>query len=339
MKTKQLIYKLSYLLFLGAFVGLMTACEDDEIGTTDRFELSVNNVPDTVAWGRDIPLEIIAANADQIQITLTQEGVPAEALHEETIETESGKLVYNASISVPADGSWEGFYVIDVVAYKGSETSTETRTLYIKEGERELYLVGGSSEVGWTPANGIKLIRHEWEHPDTKDVFVYHDIFTYLTVEGDGFKVLPSTTSDFEGAIGLDGEEMSNEEAVGNFTVEEDGFYRIRFTEDNAAPLGFSSYEIVKSNWGIIGDATPGAWDNDTDMVGPSAKGDYKWTVTLALLPGELKFRENDSWTVNVGGPMDNMTFDGPNYVLDAGGTYKVTLDLDPKKGYSFTIE
>lgn len=332
MKTKDLIYKLSYLLFLSAFVGFMTSCEDDDIGTIDRFELSVSDVPDTVAWGRDVPLKIIAANAEKIQITLTQEGVPSEAVHEETIETEKGRLVYSASISVPADGSWEGFYVIDVVAYKGNETTTETRTIYIKEGERELYLVGGSSSVGWEPSNGIKLNRHEWEDN------IFHDIFVYLTVDGDGIKVLPSTTSEWNGAIGLADGELTDEDASGNFTVEEDGFYRVRFIEDNAAPLGFSGYEIVKSNWGIIGTATPGGWDDDTDMTGPSSKGDYKWTIDINLLPGEFKFRENDGWDVNVGGPMDNATFDGANYELAAGGSYKITLDLDPK-GYTFSIE
>ncbi len=332
MKTKQIIYNLSYLLFLGAFVGLMTACEDDEIGTIDRFELSLGNVPDTVSWGREIPLKIIAANAERIEVSLTQEGVPNEPVHEQTIEVEPGVLIYNIAISVPADGSWEGFYVIDVVAHKGNDISVETRTLYIKEGERELYLVGGSSSVGWNPSGGVQLNRH------VKDGDIFHDIFIYLTVEGDGFKVLPSTTSEWNGAIGLADGALTAEDASDNFKVEEDGFYRVRFIEDNAEQLGFSGYEIVKSDWGLIGTATPGGWDNSSPMTGPASKGDYKWTININLLPGEFKFRENDDWAVNVGGPMDNLTFDGDNHTLAAGGNYTITLDLNPA-GYTFSIE
>lgn len=336
MKTKHLIYKLSYLLFLGAFVGLTTACEDDEIGTIDRFELSLSNVPDTVGWGMEIPLKIIAANAERLEVTLTEEGFPGEPVYEETIEVEPGKLIYNIGIDVPADGSWEGFYVVDIVAYSGGATSSETKTLYIKEGDRELYLVGGSSSVGWNPAGGLPLTRHEKE--EDGEIVIYHDIFIYLTVDGDGFKVLPSTTKDWEGAIGLSDGTLTAEDEADNFKVEEDGFYRVRFIEDNEASLGFSQYEIVKSNWGIIGSATPGGWDDDTDMTGPTSKGDYKWTIDINLLPGEFKFRENDAWDVNVGGPMDNLTFDGSNYTLDAGGNYTITLDLNPA-GYTFSIE
>lgn len=336
MKTKYLIYKLSYFLFLGAFVGLMTACEDDDIGTIDRFELSLASVPDTVSWGREIPLKIIVANADKIEVTLTQEGVPSEPVYEQTIEVEPGKLIYNIGIDVPADGSWEGFYVVDVVAYSGNDISVETQTLYIKEGERELYLVGGSSSVGWNPSGGLPLNRHEKEQDGS--IIVYHDIFIYLTVDGDGFKVLPSTTKDWEGAIGLAEGELTDEDGAENFKVEEDGFYRVRFIEDNSKTLGFSGHEIVKSNWGIIGTATPGGWDNDTDMTGPTSKGDYKWTVTMNLLPGDFKFRENDAWNVDVGGPMDNLTFGGSNYTLEAGGNYTITLDLNPA-GYTFSME
>lgn len=332
MKSYKLIQKLACLLFLFCVAAFMTSCEDEEVGI-DRFEVSVSELPDSVSGGQSIPLKIIAANAESIQIIVTPEGLPDEVAYEESIEAEGGRFVYNVNIRVPAD-DWKGYYVIDMIAHSGSETATETRTVYIKEGERELYLVGGSSEVGWEPANGIKLNRHEKDVDGV--IHVYHDIFTYLTVAGDGFKVVP-TRAGWEGAIGLDAGEMSNEEGVGNFTVEEDGFYRIRFEEDKAAPSGFSSYEIVKSNWGIIGSATPGSWDNDTDMVGPDSKGDYSWTATITLVEGEMKFRENDIWDVNLGGSESALTFDGANIPMTAG-TYTITLNLDPE-GYTFTVK
>lgn len=46
--------------------------------------------------------------------------------------------------------------------------------------------------------------------------------------------------------------------------------------------------------WGVVGDATSGGWDKDTQM-------DYDattrlWTVTTSLLDKEFKFRSNNNW-------------------------------------------
>src|SRR5690606_7454494 len=151
-----------------------------------------------------------------------------------------------------------------------------------------------------------------------KDGTAFHDIFLYLTTSGDGFKILP-TQIDYAGGIGQKEGELSNEEDASNFTVEEDGFYRIRLTEDTEASLGYGDLEIVKSNWAIIGDATPGGWDNDTDMTGPGSRGDYVWSITLNLLAGQFKFRENDDWAVNLGGTESELTFDGANITVSEG--------------------
>lgn len=330
MKLNHIINKLCLLIAVCFIAGFFSSCEDDDIGTIDRFELSVDDVPDTVFFGREIPLKFIIANAENVQITVTKEGVPGEFLYNETVDAEAGKMVYSQNIPVPSDGSWQGFYVIDVIAHSGGSTSSETKTLYIKEGPRELFLVGGSSEAGWEPTKALQLNRHE------KDGIAYHDIFTYLTSEGDGFKILP-TQIDWTGGIGQIEGELSNEEEASNFTVEEDGFYRVRLTEDTTAPLGYIDLEIVKSDWGIIGSATPGGWDNDTDMTSPEGKGDYTWSITVELLDGEIKFRENDDWAVNVGGTESELTFDGDNIAVSAGN-YTILLNLDPD-GYTYSLE
>lgn len=330
MKLNNFKNKLSLLVAFSLAVGLFTSCEDDDIGTIDRFELSVEEVPDTVLYGREIPLKIIVANAENVQVVITQEGIPGEILHDETIEVEANRMVYNVGVKVPSDGSWQGFYVIDIIARKGDETSTETKTLFVKEGPRELFLVGGSSEAGWEPTKAIKLNRHE------KDGVAYHDIFLYLTTAGDGFKILP-TQIDYVGGIGQKEGELSNEEDASNFTVEEDGFYRVRLTEDTTAPLGYTDLEIVKSNWAIIGSATPGGWDTDTDMVSPGSKDDYVWSITLDLVAGDLKFRENDDWAVNLGGTESELTFDGANIAV-AAGNYTISLSLEPD-GYTYSLK
>lgn len=79
---------------------------------------------------------------------------------------------------------------------------------------------------------------------------------------------------------------------------------------------------------GIIGSATPGGWDEDTNMFYSEADGVF--FTTLDLVPGEAKFRKDDDWVVNWGAmdfPSGIGTQDGPNIPIPSAGTYYITLD------------
>ncbi|NNE27305.1 MAG: SusF/SusE family outer membrane protein, partial [Saprospiraceae bacterium] len=85
----------------------------------------------------------------------------------------------------------------------------------------------------------------------------------------------------------------------------------------------------VMSPIGIIGDATPGGWDNDTDMYNDSSDS-TKFFIELSLNAGEAKFRKDDDWAVNWGSdefPMGIGTQDGPNIPVSKAGDYRITLD------------
>jgi starch-binding outer membrane protein SusE/F len=91
-------------------------------------------------------------------------------------------------------------------------------------------------------------------------------------------------------------------------------------------------YNFIKvdpfTSMGIIGSATPGGWDNDTDMVQDSADVNI-WRVNINLTNAEAKFRANDAWTINWGGkgfPSDKGTQDGPNIPV-VYGNYNVTFN------------
>lgn len=92
---------------------------------------------------------------------------------------------------------------------------------------------------------------------------------------------------------------------------------------------------------GIIGDATPGGWDVDTDMrLADAAKVDKStWTVTLYLIGGsKVKFRANDGWNDNWGGPTfasGTGTPGGADIVVPTSGYYKATFN-DESGEYSF---
>ncbi|MFN7117910.1 MAG: SusF/SusE family outer membrane protein [Saprospiraceae bacterium] len=101
-----------------------------------------------------------------------------------------------------------------------------------------------------------------------------------------------------------------------------EAFYTITFNDRTR----IYSIEFVKfPSIGIIGSATPGGWDADTDMTD---KGDGTFQLLIALKDGEAKFRANDSWDTNWGGgdfPKGIGTQNGPNIPVKAG-TYKVTF-------------
>lgn len=119
-----------------------------------------------------------------------------------------------------------------------------------------------------------------------------------------------------------------------NIPVGEAGNYIITF---NTNTLEYSfvlivPYDVVS----IIGEATPGGWEADTDME-RDANDESIWKLRVVLTTGEAKFRANNDWAVNWGGgdfPNGVATLDGPNIPV-AGGEYRVTFNSTTGE-YSF---
>ncbi|MRR20164.1 SusF/SusE family outer membrane protein [bacterium] len=101
-------------------------------------------------------------------------------------------------------------------------------------------------------------------------------------------------------------------------TVEDD--YAI--TLDLSQPL---AYTYRADRWGVIGDATPGGWSDDTNMTWDAVNG--RFTVTLNLTAAAFKFRANDAWDYNLGGSMSALTPGGDNIPVPSAGNYTITLN------------
>lgn len=89
---------------------------------------------------------------------------------------------------------------------------------------------------------------------------------------------------------------------------------------------------------GIIGDATPGGWGEDTDMTDI---GDGVYEITIALEAREAKFRADDAWDVAWGSTdfpsgTGDVTGGSPNIPIAEAATYKVTFDT---KDASYNFE
>ena len=87
-----------------------------------------------------------------------------------------------------------------------------------------------------------------------------------------------------------------------------------------------NAYTYSANRWGIIGDATAGGWDNDTDMIWDAANQVFTLTLDLKSA-GAFKFRANDGWDINLGGNLNALTSGGDNLTIAANGNYTVTLN------------
>jgi hypothetical protein len=188
-----------------------------------------------------------------------------------------------------------------------------------------LYLVGGSTVAGWTPGNSVQFVKKA----DGK-----FEIYTYLTSGGGGFKFLQ--VKDWAGDWGkADQAGKIEQEGEDNVSVDVDGFYRITVDFVNM------TYSVVATNWGVVGSARTGTdagWNTDDDLTFVGGLGSYTWTKTMTLFNGEIKFRANDSWDINMGsdGTASGIVEPGGNIAVTAG-TYKIELNLNPS-GYTYTL-
>jgi hypothetical protein len=122
--------------------------------------------------------------------------------------------------------------------------------------------------------------------------------------------------------------------------------FRIKATNEagnviysNVATVSVTPY-VAYNAIGIIGDATAGGWDVDTDMYRPDPTKPTEWTVTAYLVGGKsLKFRAEDKWDNNWGAatfPTGTGTQNGPNIPVTNSGYYKITFNAGTG-AYTFT--
>jgi len=98
--------------------------------------------------------------------------------------------------------------------------------------------------------------------------------------------------------------------------------------DDYAITLDLShpnEYTYRADRWGVIGDATPGGWSDDTNMSWDAVNGVF--TVTLDLTAAAFKFRANDAWDYNLGGSLIALTAGGDNIAVTEAGNYTITLN------------
>ncbi|MCE5179517.1 MAG: DUF5115 domain-containing protein [Porphyromonadaceae bacterium] len=235
----------------------------------------------------------------------------------------------------PVDGNTnlEGDIILaDAQAMRVTEPGWVKITLNMMEytytidiiGEMNLTLYVPGGHQGWNPATAPTLYSRNFD-------FKY-DGFVYFPDANTEFKFTsePSWSGTNYGDGG--GGTLSTDGGAGNLKTSEAGMYRL-----DVNLSGSPVYTMVKTEWGLIGDATAGGWNDSTPMTyNPVTK---LWSVTTTLLADKkFKFRANNGWDINLGGELNNLSYGGGDIPVPAPGTYLITLDLSDATQFKATM-
>lgn len=198
----------------------------------------------------------------------------------------------------------------------------------------QLYLVGSATETQWDNATGGALFRDDSNEDEY--VFYYTGYFTA------GELKFLSTRGAWQPQWGGAGGVLAVNDGTGSdpaaIVIDAAGYYTVVV---NTTAMTYSvtpfdaSAAVVYPTIGIIGDATPTAWDSDTDMTNSTANPHIWKLSNITLGVGGAKFRANDGWDINWGAtgfPTGVGTQNGANITIDADhtGTFEVWFnDLD----------
>ena len=210
-------------------------------------------------------------------------------------DNKSGKLDPNAANNI---ASAKGYYKLNV------NTTTMTYTAVATAWG----VIGDASPQGWNDETALT-------YSPTQRVWQGAMHLTAATIK---FRA----NHDWNYNYGSDKADGTLGAGAANIPVSLESDYTI--TLDLSHP---NAYTYSANRWGVIGDATPGGWNTDTNMTWDAVKGVLK--VTLNLTAGSIKFRANDDWAINLGGAnLNALTQGGDNIAVAAAGNYTLTLDV-----------
>ncbi|NMH27540.1 pullulanase X25 domain-containing protein [Flavobacterium silvaticum] len=347
---------LNKIMVIAAIAFLGVSCDDAELTTLAKvsFEEPVIATPNTLAITSDNQYQnIVTVSWPHVQF-------PIDA-------PVTYKIQFDVATDTIGDNAWENAITLDAgedvlsKSFLGDEINNMAHTLGLVsdvQGELVVRVEAYMDRSVFSSATTILVVPftepiafgqvyvpgqyQNWQ-PATAATLAAISSGVYQ-----GFLTFPAGQLEFKFTTGPNWDQPYGGDANGNLTspginnlhVPAAGTYQITLN------LNTMSYTAVPYSWGVIGTSTVGQWNTDTDMV-----WDYQnhiWKFTGALVPGALKFRLNDSWTINYG-PNNSTDFvvflDNPGaHTIDVAGTYIVTLDMPdatvpPSAAYTVTLQ
>ncbi len=221
------------------------------------------------------------------------------------------------------DGGWGGTRTTSAIVAKFPAIGGGNVLVEPNEGNTGTYpaLQVPGSYQGWDVANTETVVASPNSDGNYEGYFWFDAGTEFKFTDGPAWDVNYGDTGA-DGTLEAEGD---------NIVIAEAGYYKIN------VDLNTLTYAMQQTDWGIIGSATAGGWDSDQNMTYDTVEG--AWTITAALVAGELKFRANDDWAINLGdeGADGILTQEGANISIPNDGTYLVKLYID-KPDYTYSI-
>jgi starch-binding outer membrane protein SusE/F len=180
------------------------------------------------------------------------------------------------------------------------------------------------SHQGWNPGTAPKV-------SSVNDNGVYEGYVNFPDAQNN-FKFTPEPNWDNDFGGTSSGNKGTLAPKASDLQVNGAGYYLLK------ANTNQMTWEAIRTTWGVIGSATAGGWDSDQDLTYNAAE--QVWKATLNLTAGEIKFRANDDWGINMGddGPDGLLEYGAANIVIAEAGQYEVILNLSNPGNYTYSI-
>lgn len=321
-------------LFVSFIASLLFSCEKDE----DR--AVIGNVTEGLLRSDKTDLTLAQENADQTAVTLSWDDPsygPNLALANQLEIALEGTDFQNAKAVDLAAGSSSISYTVqdfNALLLNAGATAGETEKFELRLKSSAgasipetyspvikmtvktyalisyLYVPGAYQE--WNPATAETLVS-----ATSNGIYIGYIKFTAPDSE---FKI--TTERNWDNSYGTTDNKNLVYNGGGNLKAANAGYQKLT-VNTNTLTFALEAY-----SWGVIGDATPGGWDVDTDLSWNSTN--QTWEIAnIALVGGkELKFRLNDAWSVNYGGSNGSLVDGGDNIKVAESGNYKIVFDL-----------
>ncbi len=229
---------------------------------------------------------------------------------------------------VPADfgidGGWGGLRVTKEIVAKFPSVGTGSVIVAPNPGNTTypvIYVPGGYQ--GWDPSNTNTVLAS----PGVDGRF---SGYIYFKDDNTEFKFTEGPNWDVN--YGDDGADGTLDQNGANIKAATAGQYKLD------VDLNSKTYTMLRTEWGLIGSATPDGWNSDQNMTYDAASN--SWSIQLDLAAGEVKFRANDDWGLNYGDDGGDALLEqnGANISIASPGNYLIKLFLD-KPDHTYSIE
>jgi len=261
------------------------------------------------------PKEIGSALPSENQVSVSVESMNGVALLLKA--TPFSPIEFEVRVKATA-GTLPAMYssVIGIVV---TAYTTENPKLWVPGG----YAAASGYPKDWDPATSPQLSASGFGKVDFEGYVNFNDANAEYK-----FTSFP----EWKGEFGAGAAAGTLDPKGANFKIPTAGYYQIVVDTEKL------TYKATATVWGIIGDGTPGGWDNSTAMT--YNKTTKVWTLTANLTQKEMKFRANNAWDINYGdkGADGTLELNSDNIKVPSAGNYTITLDLSTPRNYKYSL-